>query len=205
MTTTTTPLTPDDLLALLARHGVAQRTVSHEAVFTVAQSSAVERDLPGGHVKNLFLKDKKGAFFLVTAHAHARIDLKRLHQVIGASGRVSFGSAEQLQAVLGVEPGSVTPYAVVNDRERRVRFFIDRTLFAYEVLNAHPLVNTMTTAVAREDLLRFLDEIGHPPQPIDLPVPEDDASGERAAEPGKNPAEGPTQIPSGAAAPATPS
>ena len=201
MTTAPAPLTPDDLLALLARHGVAQRTVSHEAVFTVAQSSAVERDLPGGHVKNLFLKDKKGAFFLVTAHAHARIDLKRLHQAIGASGRVSFGSAEQLRAVLGVEPGSVTPYAVVNDRERRVRFFVDRTLLAYEVLNAHPLVNTMTTAVAREDLLRFLDEIGHPPQPIDLPVPEDDASVAREADRAEEPAE----KPSGASAPATPS
>lgn len=198
---TTTPLSPDDLLALLAHHGVAQRTVTHEAVFTVAQSSAVERDLPGGHVKNLFLKDKKGAFFLVTARAHARIDLKRLHLAVGASGRVSFGSAEQLRAVLGVEPGSVTPYAVVNDRERRVRFFIDRTLLGYDVLNAHPLVNTMTTSVARDDLLRFLDEIGHPPQAIDLPVPEDDASGEREAED----AEKPTQNPSGACAPATPS
>lgn len=168
---TPAPLTPDDLLALLERRGVPHRTLTHEAVFTVAQSQAIERDLPGGHTKNLFLKDKKGRIFLVTAEAHARVDLKRLHVPLGASGRLSFGSAELLRETLGVEPGSVTPLALVNDRAGRVRFFLDRTLAGCDPINVHPLVNTMTCAIPREALLAFLAEIDHPATIIDLPAP----------------------------------
>src|SRR3954452_8066583 len=113
------PATPGDLFSLLERLGVETRTYEHVPVFTVAESQAIKQEIPGGHSKNLFLKDKKGRLFLVVAEAATRIDLKRLHEAIGASGRLSFGSAEQLRLILGVEPGSVTPFGLVNDRERR--------------------------------------------------------------------------------------
>lgn len=169
------PLTPEGVLALLERHGVPHRTVAHEAVFTVAQSQAIELDLPGGHTKNLFLKDKKGKIFLVTAEAHARIDLKRLHVPLGASSRLSFGSSELLRETLGVEPGSVTPLALANDRAGRVRFFLDRALLAFDPINVHPLVNTLTSAIPREALLAFLAAIDHAPTIVDLPQPPPDA------------------------------
>ncbi|GGK34003.1 prolyl-tRNA synthetase associated domain-containing protein [Salinarimonas ramus] len=171
------PLDPQALFALLDRHGTPHSTVEHEAVFTVAQSQAIERDLPGGHTKNLFLKDKKGSLFLVTAEAHARVDLKRLHVPLGAASRLSFGSAELLREALGVEPGSVTPLALANDRAGRVRFFLDRTLAGFETINVHPLVNTMTTAIPTPALVAFLAAIGHAPTIVDLPTPpEEEAS-----------------------------
>lgn len=170
------PLDPQALFALLDRHGTPHETVEHEAVFTVAQSQAIERDLPGGHTKNLFLKDKKGQIFLVTAEAHARIDLKRLHVPLGAASRLSFGSADLLREVLGVEPGSVTPLALANDRAGRVRFFLDRTLTRFDTINTHPLVNTMTTVIPRDALIAFLAAIDHPPTVIDLPAPPDDSA-----------------------------
>jgi Ala-tRNA(Pro) deacylase len=176
-------MTPKDLLAHLDARGYATKTVEHAAVFTVAESRFIKETIPGGHTKNLFLKDKKGRIFLVTAQSEARIDLKRLHETIGASGRVSFGSAELLREVLGVEPGSVTPLALINDREGRVSFVLDETLTRYDVINVHPLVNTMTTAMAVEDLLAFARETGHEPRVLALPAPaeaEQEAANEAA-------------------------
>jgi Ala-tRNA(Pro) deacylase len=158
------PLTPDDLLAMLDRMGIAHRTIRHPAVFTVAESKELRGTIAGAHTKNLFLKDKKGRLFLVTAVESTVIDLKRLHETIGGSGRLSFGSAEQLMAHLGVEPGSVTAFAVVNDSAGAVTMILDERLMAHAEINAHPLVNTMTTGVSRQDLLRFLAEVGHAPQ-----------------------------------------
>jgi|GEM_PF-61092 len=163
--------TPKDLLARLEALGIATKTVEHVAVFTVAESQFIKESIPGGHTKNLFLKDKKGRIFLVTAQAEAQIDLKRLHETIGASGRVSFGSAELLGEVLGVEPGSVTPLALVNDVEGRVSFVLDETLMGYDAINVHPLVNTMTTTIAAQDLLTFLRATGHEPRVLALPAP----------------------------------
>ena len=168
--------TPQDLLARLAALGIETQTVEHVAVFTVAESKFIKELIPGGHTKNLFLKDKKGRIFLVTAQAEAQIDLKRLHETIGASGRVSFGSAELLGEVLGVEPGSVTPLALVNDVEGRVSFVLDETLTGYDVINVHPLVNTMTTSIAARDLLAFLRETGHEPRVLALPAPPSDTA-----------------------------
>ena len=159
------------LLALLDRLGIASETFDHPAVFTVGESRTLKREIPGGHSKNLFLKDKKGRLFLVVAEAEAAIDLKRLHETIGASGRLSFGSAELLGEVLGVLPGSVTPFAVANDRERRVQVGLDAGLMAHERVNFHPMENTATTGVAREDLVRFLEATGHAPRVLALPVP----------------------------------
>ncbi len=159
------------VFARLAELGLAVTTTRHAAVFTVEQSRHLRGIIPGGHVKNLFLKDKKGRLFLVVAEEETRIDLKRLHEAIGASGRLSFCSADTLRAVLGVEPGSVTPLAALNDREGLVSVILDAALMEHEPLNVHPLVNTMTTSIAREDLLRFLRATGHEPAIVALPAP----------------------------------
>ena len=160
------PATSDDLFAFLDGLGIAHRTVSHPPLFTVEQSRALRGQIAGGHTKNLFLKDKKDRLFLVVAVEDAPIALKSLHRVLDASGRFSFGSAELLRAVLGVEPGSVTPFSAINDPERRVTVVLDAAMMAHETLNFHPLVNTMTTAIARGDLIRFLEATGHGPRII---------------------------------------
>jgi Ala-tRNA(Pro) deacylase len=157
-------LTPAELFAALDRLGIAHPTVSHPPLFTVEQSQSLRGTIPGGHTKNLFLKDKKGAVFLVTAPEDAPIELKALHRRLGASGRFSFGSAELMLEVLGVMPGAVTPFGAINDTAHRVTVVLDQALMAHAVINAHPLVNTMTTSIARDDLLKFLGATGHEPR-----------------------------------------
>ena len=164
--------TPADLFALLDRLGIATRTVEHAPVFTVAQSREVKAAIPGAHTKNLFLKDRRGVLYLVVAEADARLDLKRLHEAIGAAGRLSFGSADLLREVLGVEPGSVTPFAAMNDREARVAIVLHASLMAQALINVHPLDNSMTTTIARDDLLALLHATGHLPRTLALPAPE---------------------------------
>jgi Ala-tRNA(Pro) deacylase len=158
------PATPDDLFAFFDRLGIAHRTVSHPPLFTVEESRALRGKIPGGHTKNLFLKDKKGALFLVVALEDALIELKSLHRRLGAGGRFSFGSADLLRDVLGVEPGAVTPYAAINDNERRVSVVLDTAMMAHATLNFHPLKNTMTTSIGRDELIKFLAATGHPPR-----------------------------------------
>jgi Ala-tRNA(Pro) deacylase len=158
------PATPSDLFTFLDRLGIAHRTVTHPALFTVEQSRTLRGTIPGGHAKNLFLKDKKGTLFLVTALEDAVIELKSLHRLLGAGGRLSFGSADLMRETLGVEPGAVTPFAAMNDTDRRVSLVLDAAMMQHETLNYHPLVNTMTTSIARADLLRFLEATGHPPR-----------------------------------------
>jgi Ala-tRNA(Pro) deacylase len=158
------PATPDDLFAFFDRLGIAHRTVSHPPLFTVEESRALRGKIPGGHTKNLFLKDKKGALFLVVALEDALIELKSLHRRLGAGGRFSFGSADLLRDVLGVEPGAVTPYAALNDNERRVSVVLDTAMMAHATLNFHPLKNTITTSIGRDDLIKFLTATGHPPR-----------------------------------------
>src|ERR1044071_407885 len=158
------PITPDELFAALDRLGIRHSTVRHPPLFTVEQSQALRGTIADGHTKNLFLKDKKGALYLVTALEDAAIELKSLHRLLGATGRLSFGSAELLRDTLGVEPGAVTPFGAINDRDRRVVVVLDRALMALDMINAHPLVNTMTTSIARDDLVKFLAETGHPPR-----------------------------------------
>jgi Ala-tRNA(Pro) deacylase len=158
------PASPEDLFAYLDRLGIAYSTVSHPPLFTVEQSQSLRGAIPGGHTKNLFLKDKKGALFLVTALEDATIELKSLHRTLGANGRFSFGSADLLRETLGVEPGAVTPFCALNDTARRVTVVLDAALMAHETINAHPLVNTMTTSISRHELVRFLEATGHPPR-----------------------------------------
>ena len=155
--------TPDALFALLDRLGIAHKTVTHPPLFTVEQSRALRGQIPGGHTKNLFLRDKSNALFLVVAEEDAAIELKSLHRRLGA-GRFSFGSANLLNEVLGVEPGSVTPFGVMNDVDNRLTVVLDLPLLDHATINCHPLVNTMTTAVGRDDLIRFLEAVGHKPR-----------------------------------------
>ena len=162
------PATPSDLFAFLDRLGIAHATVAHPALFTVEQSRALRGTIAGGHTKNLFLKDKKGTLFLVSALEDAVIELKALHRRLPASGRLSFASAELMRATLAIEPGAVTPFAAINDTERRVTLVLDAAMMRQPMLNFHPLVNTMTTSIGREDLLRFLAATGHAPRIVAL-------------------------------------
>ncbi len=157
------PATPDDLFAFLDRLGIAHTTVTHPPLFTVEQSRALRGAVPGGHTKNLFLKDKRDQVFLVAALEDARIDLKTLHHRLGA-GRFSFGSADLMRELLGVEPGAVTPFGLINDRQARVNVVLDAAMMEQAILNYHPLVNTMTTAIGRADLVKFLAATGHAPR-----------------------------------------
>jgi Ala-tRNA(Pro) deacylase len=161
------PATPDDLFAFLDRLDIPHRTVSHPALFTVEESRRLRGEIPGGHTKNLFLKDKRGALYLVVALEDARIDLKALPRHLG-SARFSFGSAELMREALGVEPGAVTPFSALNDTAGRVNVVLDAPMLDQVILNHHPLVNTMTTAIAPADLVRFLHATGHDPLIVDL-------------------------------------
>jgi Ala-tRNA(Pro) deacylase len=158
------PATQQDLDAFLAGLGIATTTVSHPPLFTVEESRALRGSIPGAHTKNLFLKDRRDALFLVTALEDAAIDLKHLHERIGASGKLSFGKPELLLETLGVTPGAVTAFGLLNDRPPRVSVILDRALMANALVNCHPLVNTATTTIAAADLLRFVEATGHRPR-----------------------------------------
>jgi len=156
--------TPAELFAFLDRLEIPYFTVSHPPLFTVEQSHVLRGTIPGGHTKNLFFKDKRGAYFLVVASEDAAIDLKGLHRRLGAKGRLSFGSADALRELLGVEPGSVTPFAAINDVAGKVAVVLDAAMLGHELLNYHPLVNTMTTSISRARLMKFLRACGHGPR-----------------------------------------
>lgn len=161
------PATRQQLLDRLRELGIDTQTREHAAVFTVAESAALQRDLPGGHTKNLFLKDAKDTLFLIIAESHTAIELKSLHRTLGCA-RLSFGRPELLLEVLGVTPGSVTAFSLINDQPPRVAVVIDAKLMRHASLNCHPLENTATTNIARDDLLRFIRSCGHQPRTLDL-------------------------------------
>ena len=161
------PASPEDLFARLEGLDIQTATQRHAAVYTVDEAKAVRGDLPGGHSKNLFLKDKKGTLWLVVAEEDLTIDMKDLRRRIGAA-QLSFGRPELLLEILGIEPGSVTPFAVINDHERRVSVVLDSALLAHDPLNFHPLTNAATTAIAPDDLIAFLRAEGHDPMIVDL-------------------------------------
>jgi Ala-tRNA(Pro) deacylase len=161
------PATAADLYAAFDELGIAWRTIEHEPVFRVEEGREIKAAMPGGHTKNLFLKDAKGQLWLVSALGHSVIDLKSLHKVIG-SARLSFGAAALLEEVLGVTPGSVTVFALINDTERRVKLVLDRGLYDQELVNFHPLANTATTAIRSRDLDRFVRALGYEPQIVDF-------------------------------------
>ena len=162
------PLSRAELFAHLEELGIQTTTVDHPATFTVEESSAVHLSLPGAHTKNLFLKDEEGTLILVIAKSSTRVDLKALARKL-AAGRFSFGKPALLMDVLGVTPGSVTAFAVINDLKCRVRVILDQELAGHDKVNCHPLENTATTNIATADLLRFIRSTGHEPRFMALP------------------------------------
>ncbi|MBB4954803.1 Ala-tRNA(Pro) deacylase [Agrobacterium vitis] len=157
------PKTPQDLYQFLDSLGIQHSTKAHAPVFTVAESVSLRDEIPGGHTKNLFVKDKKDQFFLLTVEENAAVDLKTVHTIIGAASKVSFGKPEKLMDYLGVVPGSVTVFGALNDVGHNVTFVLDSGLLEEDIINCHPLSNDATTSIGRDDLLRFLEATGHKP------------------------------------------
>jgi Ala-tRNA(Pro) deacylase len=166
---------PEDLLAYLAVLDVETETIDHPPLFTVEDSRTLRGDIPGGHTKNLFVKDKKNRLFLLVLGEETTVDLKRVNEKIGGQGRVSFGSAELLEEVWGVRPGAVTPFGAINDRAGKVRVVLDEAMMRHERLNFHPLVNTRTTGLKSADLIKFLRATGH--EPLVVALGQDQAAG----------------------------
>lgn len=165
------PKTRAELMRRLDELAIRTTTVDHEAVFTVEESDRLHREIPGGHTKNLFLKDAKDRLWLIVAESHTPVDLKALPKTIG-SARLSFGKPDLLMEALGVTPGSVTALAVINDEARRVSVVVDQRLMEYDVINCHPLVNTATTSIGRSDLIRFMEACGAAPRILPLTGPD---------------------------------
>lgn len=169
------PTAPEEILARLESLGAPYTLHRHKAVFTVAESEAVDADIPGTHCRNLFLRDKKKANFLLCLQNATHVDVKKLPDVIG-SDRLSFGSSDRLWDYLGVRPGSVCPYAIINDTQNQVKICLDASMMNHDIVNFHPLVNTMSIGVKPADLVRFIESCGHTPHIIDFAAAAPDAS-----------------------------
>ncbi|MEP3232104.1 MAG: prolyl-tRNA synthetase associated domain-containing protein [Hyphomicrobiales bacterium] len=152
--------TRDAILAKLDELGIVTTTYDHEAVFTVEESEKLHDQIPGGHTKNLFVKDKKGKLFLLVVGAHATIDMKTLHKKLECA-RLSFGKPDLLQEKLGITPGSVNAFCIINDENDEVSILFDKTLMTYDQIACHPMTNTATTVIGREDLERFVKSTNH--------------------------------------------
>ncbi|MFD0916619.1 prolyl-tRNA synthetase associated domain-containing protein [Pseudahrensia aquimaris] len=163
-----TPVDRNALLGFLDKQGFAVTTTDHPPLFTVEDSQKLRGSIEGGHTKNLFLKDKKGAYFLLTAEEDSEVNLKTLHKLLDGSSRFSFGKPEALLELLGVIPGAVTAFGIINDRENNVTFAIDSRLMRHDKINCHPLTNEATTTIARDDLLAFAKLCEHEPMIVDL-------------------------------------
>jgi len=161
------PATPEELLARLDELGIRCHTFSHPPVFTVEEAKAHRGQLEGAHTKNLFVRDKKGHMWLVVALEDRQVDLRAIATALGHK-RFSFGSEERLMRYLGVIPGAVTPFGVVNDRGGAVRVALDSGLLTHELWNFHPLDNAMTTTLTPSDMIRFLEAVDHAPTWLDM-------------------------------------
>jgi len=170
-----------ELYARLDELGIEYRTVEHEPVFTVEEAKAHRDELPGSHTKNLFLRDKKKNFWLATVDEDCPVNLKQLKKVLGASGSLSFGNADMLMEVLGVIPGAVTAFSVINDTENRIKMVLDTSLVEQGIINGHPLRNDKTTAVSSDDLVAFLKAEGYDPLMIDFGALAEELAKEQAA------------------------
>lgn len=156
-----------DLFDLLDELGIAHDTTDHAPIFTVDEGKDIKAKMPGGHTKNLFLKDKSGALFLVCALGDTPIKINRLHPVLGCK-RLSFSKPDLLLEHLGVTPGSVTLFSIMNDKDKRVTLVLDKALLNYDIVNFHPLLNDATTAITFEDMVKFAHATGHSPTLIDF-------------------------------------
>lgn len=148
------PASPDDLFKVFKANDIEYNLYSHEPLFTVSQSSQLKQDIPGLHCRNLFLRDKKKNMFLVVAPNERAIDLKKLSRLLDC-GRLSFGSEDRLWQYLGVKPGSVCPFAIMNDKDTDVTLVLDKAMMQASIVNYHPLDNSMTVGVSPEDLRKF--------------------------------------------------
>lgn len=161
------PARSDDLFQRLAKLHIKPTHYEHPPLGTVAESQQLRGDIPGGHCKNLLLRTKKKVPWLVVTLEDRQINLKSLAQQLGV-GSFSFASPDRLMQILGVSPGEVTPFALINDVEAQVQVVLDQEMLTYEVLNYHPLVNTATIAVTPDELLAFIRSCGHEPQIVAL-------------------------------------
>jgi Ala-tRNA(Pro) deacylase len=166
------PLSRADLFARLNALGIAHRTVDHPAIFTVEEGRSFKAAMPGGHSKNLFLKDKKDRLFLCIAHCDTEVDLVGYGRLAGSKGRLSFGKPDLMTATLGVIPGAVTPFALANETARAItEVAVDAALMGYESAWFHPLENTASTAIAPADLLKFIRDCRFEPRLVDMGRP----------------------------------
>ena len=163
-------VTRTQLFTFFANHGIVTTTHDHEPVFTVEQAKFAHVDILGGHCKNLFCKDEKGTLWLIVALEDARIDLKLAKDKIG-SKRLTFGKLELLLEILGVEPGSVTPFGLINDTDIKTNVILDEAMMKLPQLNFHPLKNDATTTISAEDLLKFIRATGHNPRIVSVSDP----------------------------------
>lgn len=161
------PASPSDLFVHLDRLGIAHSTLEHAPTFTVAESRDIKNAMPGGHTKNLFLKDKAGEIVLISAWAESVLKLNQVHRLLGTK-RLSFGPPDLMEELLGVVPGSVTAFALINDIDVRVRFVLDQALMAFETINFHPLHNGATTAISSASLETFVTSTGHTLEIVDF-------------------------------------
>jgi Ala-tRNA(Pro) deacylase len=159
-----------DLFALFDQLAIKTTTVEHPPVFTVEEAKKVHDDIPGGHCKNLFCKDEKGVLWLIVALEDAKIDLKAAKDKIG-SKRLTFGKPELLLEIMGVEPGSVTPFGLINDKEAKTNVILDEAMMKLPLLNFHPLKNDATTTISAEDLQKFIRATGHNPRIVSVSAP----------------------------------
>ena len=163
----------EDLFRFFDALGVKHRTVEHPPIFTVEEGRGFKASMPGGHSKNLFLKDKKDRLFLAVAHCDTKVDIVGYGRAAGAKGRLSFGRPELMTATLGVIPGAVTPFALINETSRAlVEVALDTRLMDWDAIWFHPLENTASTAISPADLMAFLKACGFAPRLVDLADPE---------------------------------
>jgi Ala-tRNA(Pro) deacylase len=164
------PATRQELFALFDELAIETNTIEHIPVFTVEDAQKVHGDIKGGHCKNLFCKDEKGVLWLIVALEDARIDLKAAKDRI-ESRRLSFGRPELLMEILGVEPGSVTPFSLINDKTNKTNVILDAAMMKLDLLNFHPLKNDATTTISSVDLIKFIKATGHEPKVVAVSDP----------------------------------
>lgn len=161
------PTSPQDLMQMFDQQGIAYTLHHHRAVFTVEESSSIDTQIPGTHCRNMFVRDKKHRMFLISLANETQVDLKKLQTVLDC-GRLSFGSPARLWQYLGVRPGSVCPFSIINDTDKEVTLILDHWMMQQERVNFHPLRNTMTVGMKPDFLQHFAENIGHPFKVVDL-------------------------------------
>lgn len=160
-------ITRNNLFRYLNELNIKYSTIEHEPIFKVEDSALLKNNMAGANTKNLFLKDKKGQLFLVCAVSDTKINVNKLHHTLGCK-RLSFGNPEVLKNALGVTPGSVTLFSIINDKNLEVTLVIDKSLMNYDIVNFHPLLNDATTAISNKDMIRFAKSTKHEPLIVDF-------------------------------------